>query len=211
MEVSAPDPSAGVGTPGKEYALEYRIERLALPQIEEIYARCLCRHFPPDEVKPLKNIQRMYRTDSYRAYAMYGGELTAYAFLATAPECDLILLDYFAVSESCRGQGMGGLFLRKLQGELSGFRGILIETEDVRRAKDPSELSTRQRRDRFYERNGARRTRVRCTVYGVCYAVWNLPLSCAADDALCQRGMERIYRTMIPGEKYDSYVTLERI
>ncbi|MCH5342849.1 MAG: GNAT family N-acetyltransferase [Acetatifactor sp.] len=201
--------------------MKYRIERLEQAQVADIYSQYLTKHFPADEVKPLKSINRMWDMGAYRAYAMYSEEATnqdndavqptliGYAFFATAPTCDLILLDYFAILEPCRGQGLGSLFLQELKNLLPDYKGILIETEDIDRAQNETELQTRRKRDLFYEKNGVLRTRVKGTVYGVHYAVWNFPLSGISDDVSCQKGMEQIYRIMIPGEKNTKYVKIE--
>lgn len=189
----------------------------------DIYSQYLTKHFPADEVKPLKSINRMWDMGAYSAYAMWDGDaatrdgdadrsaLIGYAFFATAPACDLILLDYFAILDLYRGQGLGSLFLQELKNLLPDYKGILIETEDIDRAQNEAELQTRRKRDLFYEKNGALRTGVKGTVYGVHYAVWNFPLSGISDDVSCQKGIEQIYRIMIPGEKNKKFVKLDII
>ncbi len=189
--------------------MEYRIEKLSLPQAREIYTAHMTRHFPAEELKPLHSIERMWAEGSYHAYGMYGPALSGYAFLASAPGCGLVLLDYFAILEPFRGKGLGGLFLRELRALLTDCQGILIETEDIDRARDGEELRARARRDLFYEKNGARKTNLRGTVYGVHYAIWNLPLSSPADDTVCRKGMEHIYQVMVPGEKNRAHVAFQ--
>lgn len=201
--------------------MKYRIEQLKQAQVADIYSQYLTKHFPADEVKPLKSINRMWDMDAYSAYAMYSEKATdqdngivqpaliGYAFFATAPTCDLILLDYFAILEPYRGQGMGSRFLREMKNLLPNYKGLLIETEDIDRAQDETEHRTRRKRDLFYEKNGAFRTRVKGTVYGVHYAVWNFPLSGISDDVSCQKGMEQIYRIMIPGAKNAKFVKID--
>lgn len=198
--------------------MNYSIEPLQLPQVADIYTQYLHRHFPANEIKPLKHIERMWDMGSYKALAMWAGtvpprdmpaaleNLAAYAFLATAPGSGMILLDYFAVLEDFRGQGAGSLFLRAMGQKFPEYKGILIETEDVDYARDEKELLARQKRDSFYEKNGVMRTGIRSSVYGVHYAIWNLPLTETAGEAESKKGLEDIYHIMATGEKYGKNV-----
>lgn len=201
--------------------MEYTIHPLQRSQTAEIYTSHLRRHFPADEVKPLENIFRMWDRGCYRAFGVYARQdltqnasghpdsLAGYAFFATAPECRLALLDYFAILETFRGQGTGSLFLREIKKALPGFDGILIETEDADHARNEAELRVRQKRDSFYERNGVRKTKIKSTVYSVHYAIWNLPLTVPSDETVCKKGLEDIYQAMVPGDKYKKHVKIE--
>lgn len=194
--------------------MEYVIQNLTIEQVADIYRKWIHLHFPQDEIKPLKNIQRMWETDSYRALGMYvqkGEELDfiGYAFFAIAPGCNMLLLDYLAIVEAYRGQGMGGIFLHEMQKWLQEFDGMIIETEDVAFANNEEERLTRKKRDLFYEQNKARRTVIKSEIYGVHYAIWNLPIAKLVDDEMCKKNLESIYKIMIPGEKYEKYVMIQ--
>lgn len=194
--------------------MDYVIKALTKEQMAEIYKRWIHEHFPENEVKPLKHIYRMWEQDSYCAMGMYDGEeLVGYAFFAMAPERNMLLLDYLAVIENYRNLGAGSAFLQKLRqsfAEYSGisYKGILIETEDVEYAQDNAEREIRQKRDAFYERNGAIRTNVKGEVYGVHYAVWNLPISGNTGFEECREQMCAIYRMMVTGDKYQQFVKI---
>lgn len=192
--------------------MEYVIEEVSREQTAEIYKKHLERHFPPEEVKPLKNIYRMWDAGAYRVLGMYkqgekqGGEQSAligYAFFAMVR--DVLLLDYFAVLEPYRGQGLGSLFLRELREKLQGFTGLLIETEDAESAATEEELYERRQRDIFYERNGARRTGIRSEVYGVHYAIWDYPIERAASREECREQLTEIYRMMLEGDRFERF------
>lgn len=64
---------------------------------------------------------------------------------------DIVLLDYFAVSPECRGQGIGSEVLKELSRRYPG-KTILLEIEDP---EVPNEnQADRIRRKAFYLRNG---------------------------------------------------------
>lgn len=196
--------------------MEYTIQDLTLEQVSDIYKRWIHLHFPQDEIKPLKNIQKMWKEGLYHALGMYEQtegkqNFIGYAFFAGAADSNMLLLDYLAIVEAYRGQGMGGIFLREMQKRLQdtdGIWGILIETEDVAFAGSEEELRERKMRDTFYERNGVKRTAIRSEVYGVHYVIWQFPIVKSVEDGECRTALEDIYRVMIPGEKNEKYVRI---
>lgn len=194
--------------------MNYTIQNLTIEQTTEIYNAYIHLHFPPEEIKPLKNIQRMWENGSYQALAMYepkenGTNLIGYAFCAMAPDCRMLLLDYLAIVEEYRGLGMGGLFLSEMQKCLTEYEGILIETEDIDFAEDEEQRQLRKKRDAFYEHNGVVRTGIKSRIYGVHFANWQLPVRQAFSDEECKRNLEAIYKVMVQGAKNQMFVKIE--
>ena len=194
--------------------MNYRIQNLTFEQTAEIYNAYIHLHFPKEEIKPLKNIQRMWENGSYQALAMYEQKekepkLIGYAFCAVAPDCKMMLLDYLAIVEEYRGLGMGGIFLKEMQKCLAEYEGILIETEDIDFASNEEERQIRKKRDAFYERNGVLRTGIKSRIYGVHFANWQLPVHKPMTDEECRGNLEKIYKVMVPGEKNQMFVKIE--
>ena len=196
--------------------MEYVIQELSLEQMSDIYNQWMYLHFPKDEIKPFKNIQKMWQEGCYHALGMYEQtegkrNFIGYAFFAMSVHRNMLLLDYLAMVEAYRGQGMGGIFLQEMQKRLqdtNGISGIIIETEDVAFAGNEEELLERTMRDRFYEHNGAKRTTIKSEVYGVHYTIWQLPVTNLVEDGECRAALKEIYELMIPGEKNRKYVRL---
>ena len=194
--------------------MNYIIQTITLKQTTEIYNAYIHLHFPQNEIKPLKNIQRMWENGYYQALAMYEQKenetkLIGYAFCAMAPNCRMLLLDYLAIVEEYRGLGMGGIFLSEMRKCLTKYEGILIETEDIDFAANEEERQIRKKRDAFYEHNGVVRTGIKSTIYGVHFANWQLPVSGALSDEECKRNLEEIYKVMVPGTKNQMFVKIE--
>lgn len=200
--------------------METIIKQLSYEETAEIYNEWLGKHFPADEIKPLKNIARMWNAGNYSALALYDREcfentdalkgLVGYAFFVNSPLADMVLLDYYAIIGAYRNQGMGSLFLRKMKDSLHGVRGIIIETEDVGRANSEEELRIRKRRDRFYVSNGAVETGIRTSVYGVPYAIWSLA---SKDEVISEteslHAVEGIYKTMFPPKLWGTHIIIQ--
>lgn len=186
------------------------IQKLSKQQAKEIYEQHMSRDFPKDEIKPWKSIERMWDMGAYQGLGMFGdAALLGYAFFAKEPGADVCLLDYFAMMEKCRGQGLGGTFLGRMKEVLEGYRGILFETEDEDAATDEQQLKVRRRRNAFYEREGMQKTDIRTSVYDVRYMIWMYPFDGnMMDSDQCRKKLADIYRIMIPGEKFDKHVII---
>lgn len=119
------------------------------------YQKELSEAFPPNERKPLAEIERLLAAGRYQVLGLYGDDgLLAYATLNTDPAYpDYLLLDYLGVTARLRSQGIGAQFLALL-GER--FRGACIIAESECPGPDCGEAENRlrQRRIGFYERCG---------------------------------------------------------
>lgn len=120
------------------------------------------RAFPRYERKPFRIIRRMQkagRTDVWLAEqdGLFAG------LAATINGDSVILLDYLAVHEKLRNQGVGSAMLQALLTLYEG-RGLFVEIEAADR-DDPS--GEKQRRKQFYLRNGLTDMHVIAILFGV--------------------------------------------
>lgn len=120
------------------------------------------RAFPHYERKPFAIIRRMRkegRTDVW--LAEQDGHFAGLAATINAP--DVILLDYLAVHEKRRTQGVGSAFLQALLTKYEG-KGLFVEIEAANR-DDPT--GEKARRKQFYLRNGLEDMHVVAILFGV--------------------------------------------
>ncbi|MGN0165234.1 MAG: GNAT family N-acetyltransferase [Lachnospiraceae bacterium] len=195
------------------------IKKLNFEQIAEIYNGVLGKHFPPEEVKPLKNIQKMLLEGCYQVLGMYEADkvdeenvfagLIGYAFFVISTDRDFVLLDYYAMMDEYRGQGFGSKFLAQIKREYIDCRGVLLETEDVSKASDEEQRSLRERRNRFYRGNGVKETGIRSSVYGVPYEIWIMSINGETiESSQCRSALEKIYSVMFPAEKMGKEIVI---
>lgn len=119
--------------------------------------------FPRNERKPftvIRSMQKKGKTDVW--YFEKNGEFAGLAI--TINGNDLILLDYFAISEKKRGMGMGSEILSQLQKYYTG-KGFFCEIECVR--DDTDNLEEKKRRKKFYLSNGMTEMHVNVKLFGV--------------------------------------------
>lgn len=185
------------------------IKKLTREELISVYTTHSVRHFPADERKPVSSINRMAEEGVYAGYGLYrenDSELLCYAFFTALPGHRNILLDYFAVMEQYRSEGIGSYFLKKMKHSLPDCDGILIETENPEYAKDESERLIRDKRISFYERNGAYSAGILTEVFGVHYRILYLPvLGSPAQDTLLS-DFDSIYKYMVSPEYYKKHV-----
>lgn len=125
--------------------------------------RCYRQSFPSAERKPfgvIRNMQRQGKTDVW----YFGKDGRFAGFASTINSEKLILLDYFAVARSFRGQGLGTAALMQLQ-NVYGRQGLFVEIERV--CPDASNPHQRQKRKDFYLRCGMQELDVQAEVFGV--------------------------------------------
>lgn len=112
--------------------------------------------FPKYERKPFRLIRSMHKKGTADVwYIEDNGRFTGLA--ATMNHGDLVLLDYFAIAEDCRGQGAGSRALQMLQQHYSGRR-FFLEIESV--YTEAENLPERIRRKQFYLKNGMTEMRI---------------------------------------------------
>lgn len=75
---------------------------------------------------------------------------------------DLVLLDYFAIDEKKRGNGLGSKALKKLQSYYNGRR-FFLEIETVYTSAE--NLAERKRRKKFYLSNGMSELKIMAKVF----------------------------------------------
>ena len=119
--------------------------------------------FPRSERKPFAMIRKMAKagkTDVW--YCTEEGRFVGLAITINGP--DRILLDYFAVHDSCRNGGYGSKLLQMLIAHYAPMT-LFGEIENV---VDPGEdLELRKRRKQFYLRNGLKEMGVMVYLFGV--------------------------------------------
>jgi len=124
------------------------------------YGQYLCKDFPENEIKPLKDILKLVRDGNYDIF-VYGDEkVMGYATVWKKQGLRTCLLDYLGVPEALRNQGIGQKILRDTGERITGQKDtgiqvyLILESEALVPGGDEAENHIRRRRIAFYERNG---------------------------------------------------------
>lgn len=193
----------------------FYLKQLSPENIIEIYTTIAPLHFPAEELRPLANLQSLIDRSGYEGLGLYNTEsdaLVGYGFFVRIPSADIALLDYYAILEEYRSQGVGSLFLTQMKEHYKNLRGILLETEDFDTASTEEERTIRARRDAFYIKNGALRTSTKTTVFGVDFQIFFVPTSVtkanltSTENEILRNDIETLYRFMLTEEAYNKNV-----
>ena len=185
------------------------IVELTLQEVRDIYRLRMVDDFPRNELKPLFVLERAIRKGIYRCYGLKeADELLAYAFFVCLPENgeEHCLLDYYAVDRGHRGTGIGSRFLKMLcADQLKDAACAILEVDDPACAEGDREI--RERRLRFYLRNGMTDTGEKAVVFGADFIILRMPVGKA--DADFRRIYQDIYRTMLPKSVFKAMVRMK--
>lgn len=184
------------------------LRKLELAEVENIYNEWLVKHFPANEVKPLINIKNMWGIGGYEAYGWFEDTLIGYAFMCKDPNEHCVLLDYFAILDDYRSMGYGSKILTALKELMPGEKALIIETEDVNKAKSLEEAEERIRRDKFYTKNGIIKTCLTATVYEADYRIWYMPINETLSEDDLRKEYDSIYRFMLSEKGYRNYFSI---
>lgn len=182
------------------------IKNLNRKEIGDVYQLHMQADFPAEELKPLSMILDAYENGFYRVEGFYqDNQLIAYACIATMPgKADHpVLLDYLAVVRGRRDEGWGSQVLTKLREAYP--HGILIECEAVHTAIGPDDRANRERRIRFYTKNGARIQPFDVTLFGVRFSILLLG---GTNETDARQSLLDLYSIILGEERKQQFMTV---
>ena len=142
--------------------------------VENLYKSRLKKDFVRNELKPLSAIRRAWERDAYECYGLFSGEdMLGYAFFVRLGRN--YLFDYLAIAKDHRDEGLGSVFLRQLASCLSSADFVVGEVEDPDKAANEEIRKQRERRLRFYLRNGYEMPELTSVVFGADYRILEVP------------------------------------
>lgn len=187
----------------------YSLRPLTWPQLYRVYTTRMQEDFPPEEIKPLALLERLYAEGVTRAFGLFDAEdrMPAYAIFEKPASMDVWLLDYLAVDKNARGSGLGSLMIQLFEAVLAtDVRAILLEIERLDCASDEAQAAVRVRRKRFYLKNHLYETGVFSVADGgMDYEILCLPLRAPLTMQETAGAMEVIYRTFFTEGMYAVY------
>ena len=176
---------------------ELTLRDMSPDEMRAAYLGHMINVFPENELKPCDSIYQEMLEDKYLACGLYNkDDLVGYVFTACIPGRPQLFGQYVVVKEEYRSKGKGALMMDKVMAHYSGYRCFMADVEDPDRPTDAEDRIQRERRMRFYTRNGFRRTRVKAHVYGVDYEVIVRDISAHPSDEEVYEAANAIYESM---------------
>lgn len=184
-----------------------QIRQLDWSEILDVYMTRMQLDFPKAEIKPLEMIKNLCESGKNRTFGAYddGKNLLAYAMFVRPTVGNVWLLDYFAVDGDLRGSGIGSAFLSALSQHIIDADAVLLEIERISSATTDAEMQKRERRKRFYLKNGICETGVYAWAEGVDYEILCMPVRCAVSGERAKEAMIDIYGTFFEKDRFIVY------
>ncbi len=172
-------------------------------QLRTVYDADLREAFPAAELKPLENMEQMWRDGWYRPWCLFDGDDIVGECFLWLGRSGWALLDYLCVPSRHRNAGLGAVMLQKLH---ERERGTVIfgESEAPEDAPDPAMA---ERRLGFYARNGMRAAGYDTEIFGVHYKTLYLSEGPVDEEAL-MREHRFVYENIFAPGKYAKYVRI---
>ena len=192
--------------------MSYTIKKLDKAEIGHIYQTYMETDFPAAELKPLSHITRSMDAGYGFSLGICEGEtLAGYAVFILCGETRCALLDYFAILEDRRGEGLGhrafSLFESYFRENLPEVDGIYIESERISAAENEAQRRIRERRIAFYLSCGCEMTAFRSVLFGVDYSVLYRPVRERGQGASLT-ALDTLYKKMFKPEHFNRFVSL---
>ena len=129
--------------------------------LSEEDAKQICRiaeeSFPPEEREPCQSlIKTIQEARSILYTASVKNSIRGFTKLTPLKKTNIYLMEYLAVETRSRNQGIGRKILHFIKNDLKAVKGLgLILEVETPEVSGSEEREFRQRRIRFYQRNGA--------------------------------------------------------
>ncbi|MBQ1187282.1 MAG: GNAT family N-acetyltransferase [Clostridia bacterium] len=175
-----------------------------LQQITEIYNNYMFFDFPKDELKPLAHILSMVEDGTCTFYALKNDK-EVLSYFSLCQNGDGVLVDYLAVNQKFRGQGIGSKTLEFLK-SIAKNKYIIIECEDIAKAQTVQEKEIRTRRINFYQKAGFSLAGVNANLFGVEYTILTYPTNITKSKT--KELYSTIYLRMLGKSMYDKFMKI---
>jgi GNAT superfamily N-acetyltransferase len=177
------------------------------------YKTYLLQDFHVSEVKPFELIEKLIQQDKYLCYGFFEEkEPFGYAYFAKSDQEQALLLDYFAVVEEHRSNGLGSSFLAEIKNALKGKYSVLFaEVENPSYAVDELNKSIRTRRIEFYLRNGFTVSNIQSRILTDEYLILTLDLGGQHQDDSSFNELQQIYLASFGKDFFDKNICMRTI
>jgi GNAT superfamily N-acetyltransferase len=189
---------------------EYYLRSLEVAELKDFY-KMIKRDFASGEYPPLDVLNAQIKEGKQEGFVLCNSTIDlAYSFCAAGS--DYVLITLLAVFEKYRGQGIGSIFLKKLNTVYAHKKAIIVEVERPADGHTAEEQNKQLRRIAFYEKEGYR------LISGIDYTIWDIPmhlmaLPMNASNESVNRGIEQIMRQIylgLAGKRFINKMQLEK-
>lgn len=186
-----------------------KLKRASITDLFAVYPNY--RHdFPKSERKPIFMILANVIKGKSDIFVLHDGSgRKAYSITLTDSADNAVLVDYLAVMSKYRSGGFGSAMLKKLGEYYCDKSGLIVEIENPETADTEEETLIRNRRRKFYEKNGFVMKPLKLNFFGVDMKMMYLKIKSEPSDFI--KTAEDIYIRSLGEKCYRRFIRLIKI
>ena len=168
--------------------------------------------FPPRERKPYIVIKRLYKRGILKLYKIIDeNQFVGFLITSSIRNNGCLKLDYFAILPQYQSKGYGGQVIKKLKEISKDYYGIFIEVEKIGLGRDEEENKIREKRIKFYERNGFKKLNFEMEVFNVIFSSYILFTNDTIKNEKVLEDVKKLYLAEFGGKKFNKYIEIKAI
>ena len=129
------------------------LRKIDFKEFKKLYKNHILKDFPQNERPSFWGFKKRILKQDENVY-IYEDNSKEKAYIIFKELEGYIFISFFAVYEEYRGEGIGTKTIKELEQNLKNKKGIVIEVENPKYAKNEEEEKLQKRRIKFYERLG---------------------------------------------------------
>lgn len=149
------------------------IIEVPIEKIDEKLHKRFLEDFPEMKMFTIKDWKELVHKKIVTTWKLIEEKEVGYAI--TMEEQEIVLLYFFAIYKEVRSSGFGSSFLDVLKERYKDKKAIMIEVENPEEVEGETK-EKRERRIRFYQKNGFKESDIEITLWGKQYLIMDFPL-----------------------------------
>lgn len=154
-------------------------------------------------------IKKLYKKGILKLYKIIDeNQFVGFLITTSSKNSKCLKLDFFAILPQYQSRGYGGQVIKKIKEISHDYYGIFIEVEKVGLGRDEEENKIREKRIKFYERNGFKKLSFEVNVFNVIFSSYILFTNDIIEDEKILEDVKKVYLAEFGEKKFNKYIEI---
>lgn len=157
-------------------------------------------------------IKKLYKKEVLKLYKIIDeNHFVGFLITTSSKNNKCLKLDFFAILPQYQSKGYGGQVIEELKKISNDYYGIFIEVEKQGLGKDEEENKIREKRIKFYEKNGFKKLNFEVDVFNVIFFSYILFTNDTIKDEKVLEDIKKLYLAEFGEKKFNKYIEIKTI
>lgn len=157
-------------------------------------------------------IKKLYKKGILKPYKILDeNQFVGFLITSSISNKGCLKLDFFAILPQYQSRGYGGQVIEKLKEISHEYYGIFIEVEKVGLGRDKEENKIREKRIKFYERNGFKKLNFEINAFNVIFSSYILFTNDIIKEERILEDVKKVYLAEFGEKKFNKYIEIKSI